>query len=545
MFYVPILGRLRLQDYFRLLLAFIVLLLEPLFRFVFAILPPLKWLVESARTKIPLFKPYEPTENTADAKIRESALANLSSTEDFIRFWNFPFQPHYVTTRDGFILSLHRIPFSRQENQRRTLGLSKKKSQMSIDSVTWTNRPVVLLWHGFLMCSEVWVATPDPMESLAFTLADAGYDVWLGNTRGNKYSCKNRKLKPSQEEFWDFSMDELARYDLPDAVNYILKITGAPSLSYIGFSQGTAQGFSALSIDADLNKKINLFIALAPATKPLKLKNGTVQSLINTTPEVIYLLFGKKSLLSSAYFWANVLTDNTFAHVIDIAIFGLFAWNSRFMDSKNIIYRHLYSYSSVKIVVHWFQIIKSKRFQMYDDSPSIVTTPQQTGVPRYPTELIQTPIALFHGGEDTLPDIPFILQNIQEPVLQLEIEEYEHLQFLWGRGQSKTVFPAILGLLAEYSQVWADAQESESDEPELCRTVPWIAIDDIEALLALGQRRENGKLVGSKISVAKALEHGRVNLDDHATVNQPRVYPEQRFQRDLEEHFEDAQEYVD
>ncbi len=84
------------------------------------------------------------------------------------------------------------------------------------------SRPVVLLWHGFLMCSEVWVSTPDFNESLALTLAEAGYDVWLGNTRGNKYSCKHRKHKPSEENFWDFSMDQLALFDLPDSIDVLI-----------------------------------------------------------------------------------------------------------------------------------------------------------------------------------------------------------------------------------------------------------------------------------------------------------------------------------
>jgi lysosomal acid lipase/cholesteryl ester hydrolase len=48
----------------------------------------------------------------------------------------------------------------------------------------------------------------------------------------------------------------------------VLDTTKAKSLSYIGFSQGTAQAFAALSIHPQLNEKVDLFIALAPAMSP-------------------------------------------------------------------------------------------------------------------------------------------------------------------------------------------------------------------------------------------------------------------------------------
>jgi lysosomal acid lipase/cholesteryl ester hydrolase len=76
-----------------------------------------------------------------------------------------------------------------------------------------------------MMCSEVWVSCPDFNESLAFTLAEAGYDVWLGNTRGNKYSCKHKTRKPTDEIFWDFCMDELAKHDLPDSIDVITSLS--------------------------------------------------------------------------------------------------------------------------------------------------------------------------------------------------------------------------------------------------------------------------------------------------------------------------------
>jgi len=54
-------------------------------------------------------------------------------------------------------------------------------------------------------------------ESLAYVLANAGYDVWLGNNRGNKYSRANKDLSPKDDkaEFFDYSFFELGKYDAP------------------------------------------------------------------------------------------------------------------------------------------------------------------------------------------------------------------------------------------------------------------------------------------------------------------------------------------
>lgn len=308
------------------------------------------------------------------------------------------------------------------------------------------------------MSSEVWVALTNEERCLPFQLVEKGYDVWLGNNRGNKYSKKSIRHSPGSNEFWDFSIDQFAFSDIPDTIEYILEVTKQPSLSYIGFSQGTAQAFATLAIHPLLNQKIDVFVALAPAMAPSGLRNRIVDSLMKASPDFLFLLFGRRSILSSTTMWQTILYPPIYVRIIDTALRTLFNWKCRNIarTQKLAGYLHLYSFTSTKSVVHWFQIIRNKNFQFYDDeiyAPFSVTASERFYKPvKYPTRNIKTPIVLLYGDSDSLVDIGVMLKGLPRSTVAQAIPTYEHLDFLWASDVDRQVFGYVFEALETYSR---------------------------------------------------------------------------------------------
>ena len=252
-------------------------------------------------------------------------------------------------------------------------------------------------------------------------------------------------------------MDQFAFHDIPDSIDYILETTFQPSLSYIGFSQGTAQAFATLSIHPTLNDKVDVFIALAPAMSPAGLSNGIVDSLVKASPEVLFLAFGRRSILSSATMWQALLYPPIFTRLIDMSLSFLFGWRTKNISvhQKLAAYPHLYSFSSTKSVVHWFQIIRNRSFQMFDDDVqaplSLVASERYYKVAKFPTRNIKTPIILVYGGSDSLVDIKVMLKELPRHTLAKEIPHFEHLDFLWAQEVDTLVFPHVFDALEEHA----------------------------------------------------------------------------------------------
>jgi lysosomal acid lipase/cholesteryl ester hydrolase len=172
------------------------------------------------------------------------------------------------------------------------------------------------------------------------------------------------------------------------------------------------------------------------------------------SPTLVYLFFGRRAILSSAATWQAILYPPIFASVIDTSLRFLFNWDNHNISylQKIAAYAHLYSFASVKSVVHWFQIMRESAFQMYDDDVSAFgsSVGRAYRPARFPTKNIVTPIVLLYGDCDSLVDIQMMLKELPDHTTAKCLAGYEHLDILWGMDVDKDVIPEVINALKMY-----------------------------------------------------------------------------------------------
>jgi lysosomal acid lipase/cholesteryl ester hydrolase len=272
-----------------------------------------------------------------------------------------------------------------------------------------------------------------------------------GNNRGNRYSHKHLRLSPGDEKYWDFCIDDLAQVDVPTLLAYVKRTTRYAHVSYIGLSQGTAQAFAAFAWNPELSESVPVFIALAPAVRAKGLTPSILASLITANLGFINVIFGHKSMLGYVTSWQTMLTPKFFTQAVVMSMNYLFGWDCSTIspERREQLFQHVYSFSSVKCVSHWFQLIRHGKLAMFQDR---FLSPGHHPL-NYDLTKIRCPIALFYGGRDKLVDAKAVVDELgPRRIVKSHCEpRYEHLDMLWADDACEKVFPAVIQLLAEYT----------------------------------------------------------------------------------------------
>ncbi|XP_071560366.1 lipase 3-like [Temnothorax nylanderi] len=373
---------------------------------------------------------------------------NSGKILDFIGLveqYNYPAEEHSVTTEDGYNLKIHRIPGS-------PLLLNSKKK-----------KEIVFVQHGLLCLSDSWVLY-GPGKDLAFLLADQGYDVWIGNMRGNSYCRSHVNMTTYDPKFWQYSFHEIGTKDLPAMFDYILNYTKQKDLYYIGHSMGNAALLILLSSKPEYNIKIKCAICLAPTSFWLKASPAVNEfaNILPTFKEVlrkreIYDVFPQS--LATVTVGRMLCNDNIMTQFICATILFIIAGpDSAQLNTTTLpdIFSYFPAGSSVQTLEHFYQNIRIKDFQNYDYgiAENYKRYKQETP-PSYDLKKITAPIILFYSGNDVIVLEENVLElgkRLPNVLLTEEVSYklFNHLDFLWAINAKTLLYDRVLELLQKF-----------------------------------------------------------------------------------------------
>ncbi|XP_043836181.1 gastric triacylglycerol lipase-like [Dromiciops gliroides] len=364
------------------------------------------------------------------------------NVSEMIRYWKYPVEEYEVETEDSYILTLVRIPYGRMGN-----NLSAQ-------------RPVVFLQHGLLATATSWVSNL-PNNSLGFILADEGFDVWMGNSRGCTYSLKHAFLSTNSTQYWAFSFDEMARYDLPASIDYVVKKTGQ-KIYYVGHSQGTIIGFLAFSTLPKLAQQIKTFFALGPALSIKYMRSIPFILLFQLPLPSLKYLLGDKDFLPETvlnkYLATKVCDNEAIGVLCGNIIFSLTGFDPKNLNMSRIdVYAsHNPAGTSVQNIVHFYQgyheIQEILRAYDWGSPKENLAHYNQPFPPTYNLSTMKVPTVLWSGLRDLLADpvdVSLLVPQIPNVIYHKIISEYDHLAFIFGTDAPQRIYNEIIRMIKE------------------------------------------------------------------------------------------------
>ncbi|EJD00800.1 alpha/beta-hydrolase [Fomitiporia mediterranea MF3/22] len=331
-----------------------------------------------------------------------------------------------VETEDGFLLRVHRVVNPRHETKSNRKG----------------GYPVLIL-PGLFVSSGAFITSEE--RSLAFWLSEHGrYQVFLGNMRG-AFNMGHKNLSRDDPRFWDWTVRELAMYDLPALIEYVCDTTGYDKIAFIGHSQGNGIAFLALSEDMrpELGTKLSCIIALAPVVYAGPILNGFPFNVLSRIEwERWRVLFG----------------------VLDFIPFMQFAYNSVPAEVFTFFAYRVFAYLFVWTDAHWLKRRKDKVFRFmptHVSSASIFWWCGKGGfaqrkctmdesLPRWFNDENFPPLAIYYGGRDYLVATEPLLERIRErekgvKLVRVEkVPTYEHCDFYLAADAVERCFSSFI-----------------------------------------------------------------------------------------------------
>lgn len=342
-----------------------------------------------------------------------------------------------MTTDDGYILSVQRIP------QGHSVGDVAPNNN---------NKQPVLLQHGLLVDGMTWLFN-SPDESLPLILADNGFDVWINNIRGTRFSRRHVTLDPSSPEYWSWTWDDLATHDLPAVIDFIFKQT-RQKIHYVGHSMGTLIALASFSEGLQIDK-VKSTVLLCPVAYLSHMTTSlgvlAVRYFVSEITGAIFGLaeFNPKGVPVADFVKALCAQPGVNCYNLMTAITGE---NCCLNASTVKLFLEIGLQSTAtKNLVHLAQTARDGILAKYDYGDINYNLehygeykPPHYNLSNIPRDL---PLFLSYGGRDSLSDskdVEALLDNLKlhdpDKLSVQYIKEYAHLDFIMGVNAKNLVY---------------------------------------------------------------------------------------------------------
>lgn len=203
-------------------------------------------------------------------------------------------------------------------------------------------RPVVFMLAGIYASSDSWLLNGKD-NALPYLLSNNGYDIWLGNNRGNLYAKQNIWHDSKEREFWNFSWHEMSIFDMPAMINYIIKYTGEPRMHFIGISQGGTCLLVLNSIFPEYNVVFKTATLLAPVVYVSHARGRLAKvfgPLLGTQNYISNLLEGVEMISTNKFvkkFLSMVCTENEQPLVCGSRLWPVLGYDTKYLNMVRIL----------------------------------------------------------------------------------------------------------------------------------------------------------------------------------------------------------------
>jgi lysosomal acid lipase/cholesteryl ester hydrolase len=360
---------------------------------------------------------------------------------NYITQQGYEVDPFKATTSDGFILTIYRI---------KAKAVDKNGAPVSY-------KGPALLIHGLLNTCIAFLVNGDS-TSLAYILANEGYDVYLANNRATRHSREHLYYTPNDLQYWNWSIDDLV-YDVVACYRTVL--ANSPQFSqlvYVGHSQGVQQLFAALSTHPMLQQQTKLAVCLAPAAYTNKLTSiwlRGVTRLFHYNSELFYLLIGRKCFIPLMEEMRHYINAQLWGFCGSLMLNELLNWSTQYWCAqyKNIYFQEVPSLISTRNLAHWLQQCETGRFQRYDYGSAELNNLHygRNSPPNYDLSSISCPVALVWGSADKLINLERLARELPNVVYANEVADHFHLDALNAERIHQTLYPQLIELMQQES----------------------------------------------------------------------------------------------